>query len=114
MNEALKEVLPPNTNETDGQSLTEEISKVEGNGDKDKDKGKGRDRDGDTPMGGTEEKEEQDFKEMEGLQDEDLDGSDMEHDRSEDENDSDHYHDNDDPDVNLCFTLRYLDTIGVV
>ena len=40
-------------------------------------------------MGGTEEKEEQDFEEMEGLQDEDLDGSDMEHDRSEDENNND-------------------------
>ena len=108
MDEALKEVLPPNTNETDGQSLTEEISKVEGNGDKDKDKGKGRDRDGDTPMGGTEEGEEQDFEGMEGLQDEDLDGSDMEHDRSEDENDNNHYHDNDDPDD--LSTLDYWDS----
>ena len=46
MDEALEEVLPPDTDETSGQSLTEEISKVEGN----RDKGKGKDRDGDTPM----------------------------------------------------------------
>ena len=102
MEDALEEVLPPNTDETSGQPLTEEISKVEGNGDK----GKGKDRDGDTPMGGTREEQEQDFEEMEGLQDEDLDGSDMDHDRSDDESD-DRYHDNDDPD-NLS-TLDYWD-----
>ena len=61
MDEALEEVLPPNTDETSGQSLMEEISKVEANGDK----GKGKDRDGDTPMGGTKEEQEQDFEEME-------------------------------------------------
>jgi transposase InsO family protein len=104
MDEALEEVLPPDTDETSGQPLTEEISKVEGNGDK----GKGKDRDGDTPMGGTKEEQEQDFEEMEGLQDEDLDGSDMDHDRSdhEDNNDDDHYH-NDDPDD--LSTLDYWD-----
>ena len=59
-------------------------------------------------MGGTEKKEDQDFEEMEGLQDEDLDGSDMEHDRSEDEDNNDHYHNNYDPDD--LSTLGYWDS----
>jgi hypothetical protein len=101
MDEALEEVLPPDTDETSGHPLTEKISKVEGNGDK----GKGKDRDGDTPMGGTKEEQEQDFEEMEGLQDEDLYGSDMEHDRSDNE-DNDHYHD---IDADAASTLDYWD-----